>query len=307
MSCSDNIQFLRKRRGLTQEQFAEALGVTRQSVSKWESGQSYPEMEKLLQMCELFGCDLETLVRGSADAAASEDDAEYEPFMNAFSRAIAGGVALILLGVTLLVGLGMIVGEEIMTMVFLGLLTVAVLIFVLYGIRMESFRREHPRVGALYSTAECRRANNVFAARLCVGIGAILLGVIACVGIAEFGAAAWGSAVSEYAAGAAVLVGVTIGAPLIVYGGLQKSKYDIAAYNRENKPRAGGEPLSSRISGAIMLTATAIFLACGFIWDMWHPAWAVFPIGGILCGIVSTLMDKGEQQEKEERADADNE
>ena len=70
-------------------------------------------MEKLLQMCELFGCDLETLVRGSADAAASEDDAEYEPFMNAFSRAIAGGVALILLGVTLLVGLGMLVGEEI--------------------------------------------------------------------------------------------------------------------------------------------------------------------------------------------------
>ena len=70
MSCSDNIQFLRKRKGLTQEQFAEALGVTRQSVSKWESGQSYPEMEKLVQMCDLFGCDLETLMRGSADAAA---------------------------------------------------------------------------------------------------------------------------------------------------------------------------------------------------------------------------------------------
>lgn len=40
MSCSDNIQFLRKRKGFTQEQFAEALGVTRQSVSKWESGVS---------------------------------------------------------------------------------------------------------------------------------------------------------------------------------------------------------------------------------------------------------------------------
>ena len=181
MSCSDNIQFLRKRKGLTQEQFAEALGVTRQSVSKWESGQSYPEMEKLLQMCDLFGCDLETLVRGSADAAASENDADYEPFMNAFSRAIAGGVALVLLGVTLLVALSMPVGEGIMTMVFLAFLTVAVLLFVLYGIRMESFRREHPRVGALYSAAECRRANSVFAARLCVGLGAILLGVIACV------------------------------------------------------------------------------------------------------------------------------
>ena len=78
-------------------------------------------MEKLLQMCDLFGCDLETLVRGSADAAASENDADYEPFMNAFSRAIAGGVALVLLGVTLLVALSMPVGEGIMTMVFLAL------------------------------------------------------------------------------------------------------------------------------------------------------------------------------------------
>lgn len=299
MSCSDNIQFLRKRKGLTQEQFAEALGVTRQSVSKWESGQSYPEMEKLLQMCDLFGCDLETLVRGSADAAASENDADYEPFMNAFSRAIAGGVALVLLGVTLLVALSMPVGEGIMTMVFLAFLTVAVLLFVLYGIRMESFRREHPRVGALYSAAECRRANSVFAARLCVGLGAILLGVIACVGLAKLGAAAWGSAVSEYAAGTAVLVGATIGAPLIVYAGLQKSKYDIAAYNRENKPHAGGESLSDRIGGVIMLSATAIFLALGFIWNLWHPAWAVFPIGGILCAIVSTLVDKGEPQKQE--------
>ena len=140
-----------------------------------------------------------------------------------FSRAIAGGVALVLLGVTLLVALSMPVGEGIMTMVFLAFLTVAVLLFVLYGIRMESFRREHPRVGALYSAAECRRANSVFAARLCVGLGAILLGVIACVGLAKLGAAAWGSAVSEYAAGTAVLVGATIGAPLIVYAGLLTS------------------------------------------------------------------------------------
>lgn len=40
MACSENIQFLRKRKGITQEQFAEALGVTRQSVSKWETGGS---------------------------------------------------------------------------------------------------------------------------------------------------------------------------------------------------------------------------------------------------------------------------
>ena len=255
MPCSENIQFLRKRKGLTQEQFAEALGVTRQSVSKWESGQSYPEMEKLLQMCDLFGCDLETLVRGCADAAASEDDADYEPFMNAFSRAIAGGVALILLGITLLVALGGAgpVGDRIMIMVLLGLVTIAVLLFVLYSTRLESFRREHPRVGALYSAAECRRANAAFTTRLCAGIGAILLGVIACVGVAEFAGPTWGTAIAERCAGTAALIGITIGVPLIVYAGLQKSKYDTEAYNRSSRPQTGGEPLAERISGAIML------------------------------------------------------
>ena len=45
MSFSDNLQVLRKRNNLTQEQLAEQLEVSRQAVSKWESGQSYPERE----------------------------------------------------------------------------------------------------------------------------------------------------------------------------------------------------------------------------------------------------------------------
>ena len=58
MSFSENLQYLRKKQNLTQEQFAEQMEVSRQAVSKWESGQSYPEMEKLLQICEQFGCCL---------------------------------------------------------------------------------------------------------------------------------------------------------------------------------------------------------------------------------------------------------
>ena len=43
MKLSDNIKFIRKENNLSQEQLAEQLGVSRQAVSKWESGQSYPE------------------------------------------------------------------------------------------------------------------------------------------------------------------------------------------------------------------------------------------------------------------------
>ena len=49
MDISEKILQLRKAKGFTQEELAEKLNVSRQSVSKWESGQSYPEMEKLLQ------------------------------------------------------------------------------------------------------------------------------------------------------------------------------------------------------------------------------------------------------------------
>ncbi len=68
MSTGENIQFLRKREGMTQEAFAEQLNVSRQTVSKWESDSCYPEMEKLVLMCKLFRCKLDDLVRGDVQA-----------------------------------------------------------------------------------------------------------------------------------------------------------------------------------------------------------------------------------------------
>lgn len=54
MAFSNNLTYLRKKHNMSQEQLAEVLGVTRQAVSKWEAGQSTPDVEKLLQLSELF-------------------------------------------------------------------------------------------------------------------------------------------------------------------------------------------------------------------------------------------------------------
>lgn len=67
MSFAQNLQSIRARNGLTQEQLAEELNVTRQSVSKWESGQSFPEMETLLKICERYHTGLDELMRGSVE------------------------------------------------------------------------------------------------------------------------------------------------------------------------------------------------------------------------------------------------
>ncbi len=63
MNFASNIKAIRKENNLSQEQLAEKLGVSRQSVSKWESGQSYPEMDKILLICKLFDCDISQLMR----------------------------------------------------------------------------------------------------------------------------------------------------------------------------------------------------------------------------------------------------
>lgn len=66
MKFCENLQKLRKSKNISQEGLAEMLGVTRQSVSKWESGASYPEMEKLMEICKIFHCSLDTLVNKDA-------------------------------------------------------------------------------------------------------------------------------------------------------------------------------------------------------------------------------------------------
>ena len=74
MSFRDNLQHLRASRNMTQEQLAMLLGVSRQSVTKWEAEKSYPEMDKLLKMCQIFGCTLDDLVQGDLTSRAPEPE-----------------------------------------------------------------------------------------------------------------------------------------------------------------------------------------------------------------------------------------
>lgn len=71
MSFRANLQYLRAQRNMTQEQLAMLLGVSRQAISKWESEKAYPEMDKLLMVCDLFGCTLDDLVLGDVSVSVN--------------------------------------------------------------------------------------------------------------------------------------------------------------------------------------------------------------------------------------------
>ena len=62
MKFGENLYNLRKAAKMSQEKLAEKMDVTRQSVSKWENGESYPEMEKIMKLCEIFHCKINDLV-----------------------------------------------------------------------------------------------------------------------------------------------------------------------------------------------------------------------------------------------------
>lgn len=74
MKFGDNLRQIRKSKKMSQEQLAEKVNVTRQSVSKWENGESYPEMNNILELCKIFNCKLNDLVHTDMTDISSLDE-----------------------------------------------------------------------------------------------------------------------------------------------------------------------------------------------------------------------------------------
>ena len=70
----ENIQYLRKKRGLTQEALAEQVGVSRQTVAKWEAGESAPDLDAAGKLSQVFDVSLDDLVAMPGDVPPPETD-----------------------------------------------------------------------------------------------------------------------------------------------------------------------------------------------------------------------------------------
>ncbi len=74
MKFGENLYNLRKSAKMSQEKLAEKMNVSRQSVSKWENGESYPEMEKIMKLCSIFHCKINDLVHEDMSDIDSLDE-----------------------------------------------------------------------------------------------------------------------------------------------------------------------------------------------------------------------------------------
>lgn len=298
---------------MTQEQLAEALEVSRQSVSKWESDSTYPETDKLLQMAELFHCTLDDLMRNDVSTRYIEDKSNYDQHKNRFSKRITLGVSLILSGLTLTTfltavlpyreGLDM---DTLSGMIFLLFVVAAVAIFIVTGLQDGYFTKKHPYIEDFYTEEEKENFHRKFTVMITTGVVLIITGVIFIIGFESVfspNLAKGRAADIDYDTliGSVFLLFVTIAVTLFVYAGTQESKYNIRHYNLmqdHNSQTFKNDKKIGLICGCIMMVATIIFLTCGFIWNLWRSAWIVYPIFGIACGIVSIIINRSSEEEQ---------
>ena len=168
MILADKITELRKKNGLSQEELAEKLDVSRQSISKWESAQSIPDMNRILKMSEVFGVSTDLLLKddveitddrknvdtvetyGNARAVSIEEAGEFLLFREQSSGRVAFGVLLCILSPVLLIVLsgfqaGGILSLSEMTVCAIGLIVLllmvgcAVAIFVTYSLQGQRY------------------------------------------------------------------------------------------------------------------------------------------------------------------------
>lgn len=284
---SDNLSRLRREAGYTQESLAEAMGVSRQAVGKWESAQAMPEAATLVDLADLLGCSLDQLMREelgdspSAPALPEENGGEktlyaaWTAHMDRFAAMIAAGVVLILLGIAAMLALETVWANDLALLPLFGCIAVAVFLFIVGGVAHGDFQKTNPAMPDLCKPEERTGFQRVFR----IGIAAGVAGILADIALLLALEALYPRSELPVALFVTILAGCV---GVIVYLGVQTEKYELERYG--GKKKQGPD-----IDGAIMLTATAIYLLLGFTRNLWHPGWVVFLIGGILCGIVNTL------------------
>ena len=282
MKFSENVVKLRKQYGWSQEVLAEKLEVSRQTIYKWESGQSYPEMDRLLVMCELFRCSIDELINSTIDTDSIDKAKEYEHFYNRYAKVTALGVFLILLGVSLMFLFLGLLGENAFVLpigTLLVFIMIAVAIFIYYGTQEEEFKKSIPLDADYYNAKQRREFSKKMGLGMTIAVALIFLAIIVFITLVQYVMS------NPFYPLSIMMLMIGIAVFLMVYYGMLSEKMAM-----EPKPKQQNQ-LIEKLNAIIMMIATVIFLLFGFLQGSWHPAWVAFPIGGILCGVVTVLFD----------------
>ncbi len=314
MILADKIMNLRKKCGWSQEDLADQLGISRQSVSKWESGMSIPDLEKIVKMSALFGVSTDYLLKDEiegelpSETMATDDEVlrsvsleEANTYMNLvkeaapkFALAIS---CLILSPICLLIlsGLAATYPERFSADIMCGIgiaillliVIAAVIPIILNSMRLSKYEYlEKEEISLQYGVrgvVEKYREDfeETYRQGIVIGVALCIAAVIPLILAGTFGA-------NDFIAVCFVcllLIIVSIAVNLFVRRGLVHESYtkllQEGDYTAEMK--RGGKVVE-KIAGIYWCIATAIYLAWSFITNDWHITWIIWPIAGVLFG-----------------------
>lgn len=309
MLLAHKIIRLRKQFGWSQEELAEKMNVSRQSVSKWESANSIPDLNKIILMGEIFGVTTDYLIKDEIEEIeASGNDVEPGVFQISLeeagtylenkiemARLVSKGVLLCMYSVVpMLLLLSLSKGElipmnvEMSIAIGLGILLVQVAVAVREFIistqhqldieKFESMEFELAYGVDSIFKEKAKEFRRVYIRRLSMGISIVILSVLPLVIASLFSPS-----------GMVLLLNVIL---LIVFAGLgvyimlpvvmEDSAYhcimgegDYAPENRSGRKRA------EKFGGVYWLLVTAIYIGWS-LWTMaWHITWIIWPVAGI--------------------------
>lgn len=282
MKFEENLRELRKNAGLSQEELAERLDVSRQSVSKWENGSASPELEKLMQICDLFHCTLDELLKGELKEQPSLDKETYEKQRKLERLLVTVGVGLLIVGASIYCLLEpRFTGTKSMyaDVIFLLFVFAGVICFVTMGMKSSFFRRRYPQIPQyIYSEEEKIKVEHGYFRSVIVGVSLILCGIIM-----QQLLDARNDAISN----CIFLLMVAAAVMNFVYVGMWKSSIEDTEKSEVVKSKE--EERVSTYCGIIMIIATGVFFGWSFIFHAWEYSWLAFVFGGLVCLIVSML------------------
>lgn len=316
MILADKIIQLRKKSGWSQEELAAQMGVSRQSVSKWESGQSIPDLDKILKLSALFNVSTDFLLKDElSDAPVAVDQApeadaavrtvsmeEADAFLTLQAQAapkIALGVSLCILSPMLLIYLGalsdveggyrvseavaMAVGLPVLLLVVVG----AVALFLRYGRPLERYDYLDKEAIELAYGVEgvVRKRHGAMVkrhtTRLIVGTALCILAAVPLFVSAVFEeqGALMGPVYGLLATLAMVAVGVYLLVETCTLNGGYQRLLEEGDYTRAKKEE-------SKRNGPLLMifwgVTTGIYLFWSFWTDDWERTWLVWPVAGVL-------------------------
>lgn len=325
MILADKIMNLRKKNGWSQEELAEKMQVSRQAVSKWESAQTVPDLEKILMLSSLFGVTTDYLLKDEMENEEFTTEAEHSSIRritltqaneflewrkHAASRIAAASflcifsvIPLLLLG-SLSEATGNRFSENLAGGIgltaLLAIVAVAVAIFTFCGFKnapyefidKEPFETEYGVTGMVKERQKAYRSTyikyNVIGTSLSV-VSPIPF-FIGSIMEEEFFAAVM-LAIMMFIAGIGVVFFVIAG---VRWASMQKLLKE-GDYTLRNKERIR---VRETVSTIYWLSATVVFLAWSFLTADWGTTWMVWPIAGILFAIVMCFMNYFEGKDK---------